>query len=123
MAHPLAKMIRLVERGGPGLCCDAVGVALGPVPLVERLSGAGGCRYGMRAPEEIVNALAMAYGPLAVDALTRCMSTFDAARPGAQRRRHRSGRPGHAAFALAGIGEGRIREARDIPRSMEGLQS
>jgi hypothetical protein len=28
------RKVRLAERGGLSLCCDAMGIALGPVPLV-----------------------------------------------------------------------------------------
>ena len=69
MVDPFITEHKLVPRGGAGLCCDEEGVALGPVPLVVRSGTAGGRReYVARPPAEIVDALQVAFGPIADEA-------------------------------------------------------
>ncbi|HEV2548168.1 MAG TPA: hypothetical protein VGU20_12590 [Stellaceae bacterium] len=74
MREPFAAMFRLTPRGGSGLACDARGVALGPIALVDALSSNGKCVYRPRPAEEIARALALAYGPFAADDLARWLS-------------------------------------------------
>jgi hypothetical protein len=76
MGHPFAAAVRLAKRGGPGLCCDADGVALGPVPRVEKTKDQGRPRYRPRAAAEILHALGVAYGPLTPEAASRCASAL-----------------------------------------------
>lgn len=51
-----------MARGGAGLCCDADGVALGPLPLVDAVAGASGRRsYHLRPMSQVARALRLAY--------------------------------------------------------------
>jgi hypothetical protein len=59
-------MFRLTKRGGDGLCCDARGVALGPVALVDAAAANGRRVYRVRPAEEVARALALALHPLHV---------------------------------------------------------
>ncbi len=62
MTIAFARPCRLVPRGGAGLWCDADGVALGPVPLVDAVTGASGRRsYRLRPPSEVAQTLRLAY--------------------------------------------------------------
>ncbi|HEV2547689.1 MAG TPA: hypothetical protein VGU20_10150 [Stellaceae bacterium] len=56
-------MFRLGKRGDAELCCDACGVALGPVVLVEAAEANGHRVYRVRPAEEIARTLALAYEP------------------------------------------------------------
>jgi|SRR5579883_108574 len=72
-------MFRLTQRGGDGLCCDASGVALGPVALVEAAEANGRCVYRVRPAEEIARALALACDPFTPDDLARRLSGLEVA--------------------------------------------
>ena len=61
------------------MACDARGVALGPIALVDALSSNGKYVYRPRPAEEIARALALAYGPFAADDLARRLSGLDVA--------------------------------------------
>lgn len=62
MTIPFARSFCLVARGGAGLCCDADGVALGPVPLVDAVAGASGRRsYHLRPMSQVARAMRLAY--------------------------------------------------------------
>ena len=56
---PGCKAYRLYERGGAGICCDELGVALGSLTLVERVDGAA-LRYRTCAPGVFAKAFVMA---------------------------------------------------------------
>lgn len=79
MRQPLDKMFRLGERGGDALACDARGVALGPIALIEVAKAAGRRVYRMRPAEEIARTLALAYEPFSADDLARRLSGLDTA--------------------------------------------
>lgn len=72
-------IFRLAKRGGAGLCCDARGVALGPVALVEAAEANGRRVYRSRPAEEIARTLALAYDPFSPDDLARRLSGLDVA--------------------------------------------
>jgi hypothetical protein len=72
-------MFRLAKRGGDGLCCDARGVALGPVVLVETADANGRRVYRVRPAEEIARILALAYDPFSPDDLAPRLSGLDLA--------------------------------------------
>lgn len=72
-------MFRLARRGSNGLCCDARGVALGPVALVEVAEANGRRVYRARPAEEIARTLALAYDPFMPDDLARRLSGLDVA--------------------------------------------
>ena len=72
-------MYRLTARGGVGLACDERGIALGPVPLVEVLAAGSRRVFRPRPAEEIARTLALAYGRLGPDDLTRCLAGLDLA--------------------------------------------
>src|ERR1700732_2590819 len=79
MLPSFPPMYRLTARGGVGLACDERGIALGPVPLVEALAAASRRVFRPRPPEEIARTLALAYGRLGPDDLTRCLAGLDLA--------------------------------------------
>jgi hypothetical protein len=61
--NAFARSFSLVPRGGPGLACDAEGVTLGPMALVEALGSPSGSRsYRVRPQPEVARALRLAYG-------------------------------------------------------------
>jgi lysozyme len=72
-------MFRLAKRGGDGLCCDARGVGLGPVALVEAAQANGRRVYRRRPAEEIARTLALAYDPFSSDDLAHRLSGLDVA--------------------------------------------
>ena len=72
-------MFRLAKRGGDGLCCDARGVALGPVALVEAAEANGRHVYRPRPAEEIARTLALVYDPFSADDLASRLSGLDVA--------------------------------------------
>jgi hypothetical protein len=72
-------MFRLTKRGGDGVCCDARGVALGPVGLVEAAAANGRRVYRVRPAEEVARVLALAYAPFTADDLARRLSGRDVA--------------------------------------------
>jgi hypothetical protein len=73
------SMFRPGNRGSEGLCCDARGVALGPIALVEAAEANGRRVYRVRPAEEIACALAVAYDPFSPDDLARRLSGLDVA--------------------------------------------
>jgi hypothetical protein len=79
MLSSFPPMYRLTARGGVGLACDERGIALGPVPLVEALAAGSRRVFRPRPAEEIARTLALAYGRLAPDDLTRCLAGLDLA--------------------------------------------
>jgi hypothetical protein len=74
-------VFRLGERGGDGLCCDARGVGLGPVALVEAAEARGRRVYRLRPAEQIARTLALAYGAFGADDLARRLSVLEVAAP------------------------------------------
>ncbi len=72
-------MFRLAKRGGAGLCCDARGVALGPVALVEAAEANGRRVYRSRPAEEIARTLALVYDGFSPDDLARRLSGLEVA--------------------------------------------
>jgi hypothetical protein len=72
--HSSVPMLRLATRGGDGLCCDARGVGLGPVTLVEAADASGRRVYRVRPDEEVARALSLAYDPLTSAYLARRLS-------------------------------------------------
>jgi len=79
MLSSFPPMYRLTARGGIGLACDERGIALGPVPLVETLAVGTRRVFRARPAEEIARTLALAYGRLSADDLTRCLAGLDVA--------------------------------------------
>ena len=79
MLSSFPPMYRLTARGGVGLACDERGIALGPVPLVEVLAAGSRRVFRPRPAEEIARTLALAYGRLGPDDLTRCLAGLDIA--------------------------------------------
>jgi hypothetical protein len=64
MNLPLARMYRLAPRGGGGLACDNVGVALGPADLARvGADAAGQRRCEVRPPQGLRRIVSAAYGP------------------------------------------------------------
>src|SRR5262249_12433189 len=72
-------MFRLTKRGGEGLCCDARGIALGPVSLVEAAEANGRRVYRVRPAEEIARTLALAYDPFTPEDLAYLLTGLDVA--------------------------------------------
>jgi hypothetical protein len=65
MDGPLIRTFSLATRGNPGLTCDDDGLALGPVLLAKAVRDAAGRKhYRLRSPEEMAQALRLAYGPV-----------------------------------------------------------
>ena len=72
MNLPLGRLYRLVPRGGPGLSCDADGVALGGVPLARVWSAAGRRQSEVRPLGEFGEILRLAYGAQSLEVVRRC---------------------------------------------------
>jgi len=65
MGGPFIQTYSLANRGNPGLTCDEDGLALGPAILAKVVRDAEGQRiYRLRPPEDIAQALRLAYGPV-----------------------------------------------------------
>lgn len=60
MVETIGRRYELVQRGEAGLACDADGLALGPLPLVER--GEGQVGWVAASPKAVEITLKLAYG-------------------------------------------------------------
>jgi hypothetical protein len=70
---PIFQKYSLVQRGGPGLACDAEGLTLGPVTLAKRIrDAAGNQQYRVLPLEDAIEALRLAYGPMPDTVIERC---------------------------------------------------
>lgn len=73
MARPIFQKYSLVPRGGPGLACDAEGLALGPIILARKIcDAAGNRRYRLLSPKDMRQALRLTYGPIPDAVIERC---------------------------------------------------
>ena len=71
MTEPMIRSYRLVSRGGAGLCCDELGLALGPMALNKVVVGAAGWRYELSPKAHVTVALRSAYGMVSDEVVDR----------------------------------------------------
>jgi hypothetical protein len=82
MHNPFDIPFRLTKRGGFGLACDAAGIALGPVVLVELTEERRRHFYRLyrrRPVAEIIHALTLGYGPIEASDLTARLAGLEVA--------------------------------------------
>jgi len=72
MNPAVTQLFRLFPPGGPGLSCEADGVALGDVRLIRGSSNEGERRFEVRSAADPGEFLRLAYGAQPADVVQRC---------------------------------------------------
>jgi len=72
MNPAVTQLFRLFPPGGPGLSCEADGVALGDVRLIRGSSNEGERRFEVRSAADLGEILRLAYGAQPADVVQRC---------------------------------------------------